>query len=934
MRLLPAYEDPEQTRAATLLALLVFATFLISAVFTLAFNLRTPGQPVNWMTVGFFWFGLALTGWLMFKRQLSTASLVFHIFAILTVTERVGVAYGGIASPMISILFLLVISSGVLLGRAWGYRFGLLVALCLSWVHFLSPLATTADPTTHQRFFFQLFMLFLAVQLQASIVRALLAARDQADRQRDERQATYQELLDLQHTLEQHIAERTHQVERQKLYYQALVDDNPQAIITLDEAHKIVDCNPAFERLFGYQKAEIIGQPLDPLVASPAIDDGNVYQAAAANTRLVLAGEHIQGSGVRYRKDGAPVEVEFIGVPVKLNGKQVGAQAIYIDITEKQRAEKARRAVELRYRQAVNNSPNPIFTIDNQGLIQIWNPACAQIFQYGFEMVGQPYHLLIQDPDTRVHLDSYLERVQSGASLANIDLTYTCRDGSQRQMVSRIFPLIGDDGQVSGCVFANTDVTERQKMAEELQFSELKFRSIVEQSQDGIAIFDETGHITDWNPKLEEISGLSASQVLGKTILEVVRRISPSKEDLRALYQAATSATLDTGALFDEQLRAGNSESVSFGYQVLEHTISLPDGSTRILQSVLFPTQTHGRTIGAVFSRDITERVQAEEHLASFYRSIAAVLDGIEVGVYVADLTDGRFMMVNRNLEETLGPGLLDQHCYEAFYCNPQPCENCTRHQLLDQDGQPTGGRVWEALHPRTRRWYSCSEHAIRWHTAHAEASEFVRLGVIIDITDRKEAEARLEYLATHDALTGLPNRALFEDRLKHALALARRQRQSLAVLFMDLDGFKKVNDQYGHQIGDQALVTMADRLQKCLRETDSLARVGGDEFTFVLENLGEYQNAAIAAEKILAAVSAPYSLGEIHFDLSASIGISIFPDDSDEADVLINAADVAMYAAKEEGKNAFRYFNHAIYRTMNLPGQVSRSSPLNSLNT
>lgn len=913
MKLLPTYDDPEQTRSATLLTLLVFAAFMLSAIFALVFNLRATGQPVNWGIVGFFWFGLALSGWLLYRRQLRPASVVFHVFAMLTITERIGVAYGGIESPLVTILFMTVISSGFLLGRVWGYGFGLLAALNLTWIYVFAPSATPNNPATHQSFFYQLFMLALVTQLQASIARALQAAKRQADLQSTVRESTYQELLGLQRTLEQHIADRTRQIERQKQYYQALVAVNPQAIVTLDEAHNVVDCNPAFEKLFGYHKHAIIGQPLDSLVAHPQHQDGSDHLDATTYTRQVLAGEHIQGSGIRYRQDGTPVQVEFIGVPVNINGRQVGAQAIYIDVTEKQRADKARRAIELRYRQAVNNSPNPIFTIDLAGLIQTWNPACAQIFQYGFEMVGKPYHLLIQHPEMHAFLDSYLERVQGGATLANLDLTYTCRDGSQRQMVSRIFPLMDDDGQVSGCVFANTDVTERQKMAHALQLSELKFRSIIEQSQDGIAVFDETGLITDWNPKLEEITGLPASDAIGHDFLAVSRHINRLDENIETIFMDAAQAAQEPAGL------------ALFNHRTVEHEISRPDGSIRYLQSLLFPTRTESGIVGAVFSRDITERVLAEEHLTSFYRSVATVLDGIEVGVYVADINTGQFLMINRNLEETLGPGLLNQHCYEAFYCNTSPCENCTRHHLLDENGQPTAGRVWEARHPRTARWYTCSEHAIHWHTASGESPRFVRLGVIIDITERKEAEARLEYQATHDALTGLPNRTLFEDRLAHALALARRQAGSLAVLFMDLDEFKHINDQYGHDIGDQMLIAMAARLQECLRETDSLARVGGDEFTFVLENLQAYENAAVAAEKILAAVSAPYTFGGIAFSITASIGISIYPGDGDDPGVLLKAADLAMYAAKDAGKHAYRYFSQDSFPAAIFRSKVSR---------
>lgn len=182
------------------------------------------------------------------------------------------------------------------------------------------------------------------------------------------------------------------------------------------------------------------------------------------------------------------------------------------------------------------------------------------------------------------------------------------------------------------------------------------------------------------------------------------------------------------------------------------------------------------------------------------------------------------------------------------------------------------------------------------------------------DITQRKEAEEQLQHLATHDILTDLPNRALFQDRLEHAMTISKRQNLPLAVLFLDLDSFKKTNDTYGHEIGDLLLKAVAGRLLSCLRESDTICRLGGDEFAFafglLVENLNSVANASLIANRILSNLSAPFMIHGYSIQVTASIGISIFPDHDDDLNNLLKKADQAMYNAKERGKNKYQFYD------------------------
>lgn len=176
------------------------------------------------------------------------------------------------------------------------------------------------------------------------------------------------------------------------------------------------------------------------------------------------------------------------------------------------------------------------------------------------------------------------------------------------------------------------------------------------------------------------------------------------------------------------------------------------------------------------------------------------------------------------------------------------------------------------------------------------------------DITERKEAEERLLHVAHHDALTGLPNRTLLQDRLSQMLAQAKRTGRLVALLFLDLDRFKAINDSLGHVIGDKLLQAVAERLTGCVRESDTVARWGGDEFTIVLTNIHHPLNAAMIAKKILDALSMPFHLGPELY-ITGSIGITLFPSHAEDVDTLFRNADAAMYQAKEHGKNSYEFY-------------------------
>jgi diguanylate cyclase (GGDEF)-like protein/PAS domain S-box-containing protein len=265
---------------------------------------------------------------------------------------------------------------------------------------------------------------------------------------------------------------------------------------------------------------------------------------------------------------------------------------------------------------------------------------------------------------------------------------------------------------------------------------------------------------------------------------------------------------------------------------------------------------------------------------------------------------DERILFANAMLEAMSGYGRAELEAM-SFWGMVHP----SFHELVREhaSARPAAGSVPRGCEFKlvrkdgTARWVSFAASPIDFH------GEGATLGTAFDITERKWAEDRVRNLAYHDALTGLPNRRLFDDRLSVALPQAQRQRQPLAVLFLDLDNFKTINDSLGHALGDRLLQRVALRLISSVREGDTVARLGGDEFILLLPGLGRPEDVGRVAEKVLQALREPFVLDGREQMVTASMGVSVFPADGEDVDTLVRSADVAMYRAKDRGGDSFQ---------------------------
>ena len=302
-------------------------------------------------------------------------------------------------------------------------------------------------------------------------------------------------------------------------------------------------------------------------------------------------------------------------------------------------------------------------------------------------------------------------------------------------------------------------------------------------------------------------------------------------------------------------------------------------------------------------TNEIRERKQSEDRLA-----IAQKAGG--VGVFDVDLIT-RSVVWTEQMEELFGlpPGGFEG-TYESWVKRAHPSG------LPELEAQ---FRKW--LHD-SRRQVSLEYRGIRadgqtrWMAASAQVTFLADgrpariIGTNVDITERKRLEERITHLAQHDPLTGLPNRRLFRDIISLELAQARRNRRKFALLFLDLDRFKEINDTFGHETGDELLKEVSLRLKKCIRESDAAARIGGDEFNIVLADITRSEDVTFIAVKIMESFKRTFMIAGYEFHVSVSIGISLYPDDSEEIDTLYRYADIAMYHAKEMGRDTFQFYN------------------------
>jgi len=569
-----------------------------------------------------------------------------------------------------------------------------------------------------------------------------------------------------------------------------------------------------------------------------------------------------------------------------------------MDVTEKKQAEETRREVEKRLADMINFLPDATLAIDHDGKVIAWNQAIAEMtgigqedmlgkgdYEYAIPFYGERCPILIDlimsdDPKT---ISKYAVIRKEGTCLIAEPVNPNKVRGREVFLWGKASPLFGTRGNVVGAIESIRDVTDIKKTEQALRASEGNYRQIFEHSLEGMFQSSPEGRFIRVNPTMAKMCGFASPEEMIAAITDMARQHYVYPED-REYFK-------------ETMKRQGFIED-------FEHATYRKDGSVFwISVSAREVIDNLGRFLYYEGNHiDITDRKMAQDALKASEERYRTIIENIGDGYYEVDLK-GAIQFVNDACASISG---IPRHklmgmSFRDFALEEDEGELYNVFHSVLMTGKPAKGLVTCIKRPDGKEQYAeISVSLIK----DSKSNPTGFMGIIHDVTDRKKAEETIQWMAYHDALTGLPNRILFHDRLVLALSQAKRNNEQLAVMMLDLDKFKEINDSYGHYMGDCILCAFVERIKKQLREGDTVARTGGDEFMTLLPGIHRVGDVEKLGAKIIAALQAPVEAGEQSFTIGASIGIALYPRDGEDFDTLVNKADTAMYQAKNHGGN------------------------------
>ncbi|MFZ2325736.1 MAG: PAS domain S-box protein, partial [Rhodoferax sp.] len=654
-------------------------------------------------------------------------------------------------------------------------------------------------------------------------------------------------------------------------YLEAILNATTESVLLLDPQGIVLVVNETAASRLGLCVADMVGkQVFDLLPPEVALERRHQFD------------EMVQGGIARQTEDTRTGRVIWTNYyPVKDENQHVYAVVVFaIDVTERKQMEQALRASESRYRSFAENLPLGII-ITQDGLIKYVNNASCQMIGFApDELLNREFLPLICDADRQRIADIHQRRMQGEAVPSTYLVGMVRKDGAVRQWNMHV-STIDWEGKPSA-LGSFSDITDHQLADTALRESEERYRTAFVTSPDAINITRlSDGCYIDVNEGFLRLTGWTREEVIGKTALELKVWADPA----------------DRQHLVDALRRDGY-------YENLEAKFQGKDG--RVISGLMSAhlMRIQGADCLLSVTRDITERKIADDKL----KLAASVFSHAREGIMITDAA-GTILDVNDMFADITG-----YQREEVVGQNPRLLRSDRQspefYTLLWKELAQKGhwyGEIWNRRKNGEVYPVTLTMSAVR--DAVGAIQNYVAL--FSDITAQKAHQGQLEHIAHYDALTNLPNRVLLADRLQLALNQAQRRKKRLAVAYLDLDGFKLINDRHGHQVGDQLLIELARAMKLCLRDGDTLARLGGDEFVAVLIDLEDLPSGAPMLRRILTAVAQPVQIGELTLNVSASLGVTFYPQASDiDADQLLRQADHAMYQAKVAGKNRYHVFD------------------------
>jgi diguanylate cyclase (GGDEF)-like protein/PAS domain S-box-containing protein len=576
------------------------------------------------------------------------------------------------------------------------------------------------------------------------------------------------------------------------------------------------------------------------------------------------------------------------------HGQLICVSHITIDVTKQTLAETALRQSEERFRSLVTATSDVVWFADADGEISpspSWHAFTGQANEASKDK-GWVHAI---HPKDRQHALSAWEKCLEERCSYEAEMRVRRFDGQYRCMNVHAVPILNADGSVREWVGANRDITDTRQAEEQARESAERVRLATDAANLGIWVWNlDDDHVQWENQRLYDMFGMPPWQ-RPLTVRDFLNEfIHP---DDRAAYEEAILCTASTGKplQYEGRFYRQNDRALRwFEFTALLHYDE--EGKP-------------ARVIGT--AADITDKKHVGEELRIANERLNMAMEGAGEGVWEWNFNESE-RYYSPQIKEILGyeDGEMPEgvaHWHSLIHPDDKPRVEAA---FLDYLGDDMSDVYTCEYRVRTKNgnWkWVLSRGRIVSHDANGKPMRMV--GMLSDISQRKETDERIWQLANYDPLTGLPNRRLFKDRLRQEVINAQRKSHALALFFIDLDRFKEVNDLSGHDVGDMLLVQAAHRLKDLVRDSDTVARLGGDEFTIILPDLHNVDHVEQIAQKVLDALAEPFSINEEKVYVSGSVGIAIYPEDAASPEELISKADQAMYAAKHAGKNQFSYF-------------------------
>lgn len=695
-----------------------------------------------------------------------------------------------------------------------------------------------------------------------------------------------------------------------ELEYKAILQTTRDGFLIVDTRNnRFIDVNDAYCRMLGYSRDELLQLSTHEVEASETSEETEVH------VRELVA----QGYGrfeTRHRcKNG-----ELIDVEVSLNYLDIkgGVFITFIrDIRERKLARETQDRLERNQRALLDAARESALLLEKDGTILAINQVGAK------RLHGTPGELLgknvfdLTHPEVANVRRKRLEKVTLEGVPSVIEDE---RNGTR--MVNSIYPVIDVDGKINRVAVYSTDVTE-QRLLEAIEdlFSAINQQVLRGETLDKVLEFICERVTLLFNLEMawlgrKESDGTVSVMTYAGSANEYAHRLAVAgvRWDETPQGLGPTGAAIRT-----EQSQTLNSDDPRFKtWAAIAHEYRL--------QAILsVPLMVHGEIYGAftLYSHDpsafldpvmvnrlvgIADRISMALEMGRDQQQLRLLSMALASAANAVMVTDqqGRIQWANAAFSRLSGYGKE-----EIIGQSPRILKSGQQDKTYYQTLWRTinNGEVWSSETVERKKdgsLYTVMQTITPLSDVTGRITHFIAIHE--DVTDQKRTRERMSHMAQYDGLTDLPNRALFYDRLHQALNLAKRSKVGLALMFLDLDRFKQINDTLGHHIGDLLLKNVAERLSQCVRESDTVARLGGDEFTVLLYDLRERDDIGRIAEKIITSISQPYVLEGKDVCIGVSIGIARFTDDTADEDRLMNLADKAMYRAKSEGRNTFRF--------------------------